>query len=216
VPVTVADRAVNRPFVDVVIDAIDAGSDLSDEVKNYVLAALEGPTSGQELPDGVSTARVPEPSANRTVEQPVFAFLTSIGVAGFRGIGPTATLELHPAPSVTVVSGSNGCGKSSFAKGLEFGVTGEGCRRASFLPRQALEELVIGRCVALGVNIERPSKRARLVILWSLDTPEKPDAAAMAWTRLSSACHHHAYELAPAVDEVRHLRGVVAILLEGR
>ena len=95
---TVADNAVDRPLVDVVIDAIDADNDLSDDVKYYVLAALEGPTALQELLDGVSTPHVPEPSGDRTVEEPVGAFVTSIGVAGFRGIGPKARLELHPAP----------------------------------------------------------------------------------------------------------------------
>lgn len=87
-------------------------------------------------------------------------------------------------------------------------------RLAAFLARQALEELVVARCVALGVDIERPSMRSRLVILRSLDTTERADAASVAWNRLSNACHHHAYELAPTVDEVRHLCGVVAVLLE--
>ncbi|WP_167325943.1 hypothetical protein [Rhodococcoides fascians] len=39
----VADNAVDRPLVDVVIDAIDPGDDVSDEAKYYVLAALEWP-----------------------------------------------------------------------------------------------------------------------------------------------------------------------------
>ncbi|WP_045194199.1 ATP-binding protein [Rhodococcus sp. B7740] len=121
----VADNAVDRPLVDVVIEAIDADNDLSDEAKYFVLAALEGPTALQELLDGISTPHVPESSADRTVEEPVRAFLTSIGVAGFRGIGPKATRELRPAPGITVVSGRNGSGKSSFADALEFAVTGE-------------------------------------------------------------------------------------------
>ncbi|WP_179275778.1 hypothetical protein [Rhodococcus sp. 06-418-5] len=95
---TVSDNAVDRPLVDLVIDAIDADYDLSEGVKYYVLAALEGPKALQELLDGVSTPHVPEPSSDRTVEEPVGAFLTSIGVGGFRGIGPKARLELHPEP----------------------------------------------------------------------------------------------------------------------
>jgi len=94
--VTVADNAVDRPLVDVVIEAIDADNDLSDEAKYYVLAALEGPTSLQELLDGISTPHVPEPTGSQLLEEPVGAFLTSITVAGFRGIGPKAVLGLHP------------------------------------------------------------------------------------------------------------------------
>ena len=60
VPVTVADNTVDRPLVDVVIDAIDADNDLSDEARYFVLAALEGPTSLQELLDGISTPHIPE------------------------------------------------------------------------------------------------------------------------------------------------------------
>ncbi|MDI9932376.1 hypothetical protein QM588_18330 [Rhodococcus sp. IEGM 1354] len=102
---TVAVNAVDRPLVDAAIDAIDEDTDVSDDVMYYVLAALEGPTALRELLDGVSTPHVPESSADRTVEEPVGALLTSIGVAGFRGIGPKAILELHPAPGITVVSG---------------------------------------------------------------------------------------------------------------
>lgn len=128
VPVTVADNAVDRPLVDVVIEAIDADDDLSDEAKYFVLAALEGPTALQELLDGISTPHVPEPSGSKLVEEPVGAFLTSITVAGFRGIGPKAALALHPAPGITIVSGRNGSGKSSFAEALEFAITGSSYR----------------------------------------------------------------------------------------
>src|SRR3954447_1471011 len=51
-------------------------------------------------------------------------WLKSVTVEGFRGIGPEATLELTPAPGLTVVVGRNGSGKSSFAEGLELLMTG--------------------------------------------------------------------------------------------
>jgi energy-coupling factor transporter ATP-binding protein EcfA2 len=51
-------------------------------------------------------------------------WLRSISVEGFRGIGPPAVLELSPEPGLTVVVGSNGSGKSSFAEALELLMTG--------------------------------------------------------------------------------------------
>src|SRR3954451_12953717 len=51
-------------------------------------------------------------------------WLRSVTVEGFRGIGKPATLQLAPAPGLTVVGGRNGSGKSSFAEGLELLMTG--------------------------------------------------------------------------------------------
>ncbi|MFD7788553.1 AAA family ATPase [Streptomyces nojiriensis] len=55
-------------------------------------------------------------------------FLRSITAAGWRGIGPEATLDLTPAPGLTVVAGRNGSGKSSFAEAAEMTLTGDNFR----------------------------------------------------------------------------------------
>lgn len=92
--------------------------------------------------------------------------------------------------------------------------SGNSARLAAFLARQELEDLVDERCNALGARAPEASMRSKLVILRALDTAGRADAAALAWNRLSSLCHHHAYELAPTVSEVAHLCRMVASLLE--
>ncbi len=52
------------------------------------------------------------------------AYLQSLTVSGFRGIGSPATLEVAPRPGLTLVVGRNGSGKSSFAEALEVLLTG--------------------------------------------------------------------------------------------
>lgn len=56
------------------------------------------------------------------------AYLTSLTVEGFRGIGPKQTLPLTPGPGLTVIVGRNGSGKSSFAEALEVLLTGDSKR----------------------------------------------------------------------------------------
>jgi ABC-type Mn2+/Zn2+ transport system ATPase subunit len=58
------------------------------------------------------------------------AFLTSLAVQGFRGIGPSQTLTVAPGPGLTLVVGRNGSGKSSFAEALEVLFTGDSKRWA--------------------------------------------------------------------------------------
>ena len=100
---------------------LDADAKLSDEAKLLILAALEGKTA---LADMAGYAP-PAPAAEVSEEaEPVGAFLKQIKVRGFRGIGPESQLDLDPFPSLTVVSGRNGSGKSSFAEALEVALTG--------------------------------------------------------------------------------------------
>lgn len=86
-------------------------------------------------------------------------------------------------------------------------------RMAAFLARQALEEVIDERCAALGAPAPWANARSKLLVLRALDTAEAADRAALAWNRLSNACHVHAYEMQPSVDEVEQLCAVVAALL---
>lgn len=55
-------------------------------------------------------------------------YLRSIAAAGWRGIGPAATLDLRPEPGLTVIAGRNGSGKSSIAEAAEMALTGSNYR----------------------------------------------------------------------------------------
>src|SRR4051812_28854132 len=76
-----------------------------------------------------SKERPPRPPvAEAAAIEPPGACVSSIMVEGFRGVGPAATLTLRPGPGLTLVVGRNGSGKSSFAEGLEFLLTGRNYR----------------------------------------------------------------------------------------
>ena len=104
----------------IVDNRLDADGDLDDDAKLYVMAALDG-TLDEVIQGGDDKQPPPRPD---TPETPARAYLRRVSVAGFRGIGPRADLDVVPGPGLTLVVGANGTGKSSFAEGLEFLLTG--------------------------------------------------------------------------------------------
>ncbi|MBA4021697.1 MAG: hypothetical protein C0482_04985 [Gordonia sp.] len=125
---TESGPTIEQSLTEVVWDLLDADSGLDEHAKYAVIAALESGEALREQTDGTA-APVERPSADDAeVVEPLGAYLKSITVAGFRGIGPGATLEVSPYPGITVISGRNGSGKSSFAEGLEFALTGQSYR----------------------------------------------------------------------------------------
>ena len=111
--------------VETIVDnRLDADGDLDDDAKLYVMAALDG-TLDEVIQVGDDKQPPPRPD---TPETPAGAYLRRVSVAGFRGIGPRADLEVVPGPGLTLVVGANGTGKSSFAEGLEFLLTGQNSR----------------------------------------------------------------------------------------
>ncbi len=111
-------------IVDLVLERIERDK-LEKKVADYVLEALEG--SLDQFIDGESERESPERPAAESAA-PAKAFLKRLSVTGFRGIGPQADMEVVPGPGLTLVVGANGTGKSSFAEGLEFLLTGENSR----------------------------------------------------------------------------------------
>ncbi|OPX10579.1 hypothetical protein B1964_23455 [Gordonia sp. i37] len=109
-------------------DLIEQDPDLDEDVALMVAAALRSDDEltaqfGEDAPQ--VTRPAPVAAAQTT---PVTAYIRSVTARGFRGIGPESTLELNPFPGITVVSGRNGSGKSSFAEAVEFALTGTSYR----------------------------------------------------------------------------------------
>ncbi|MBP2450128.1 AAA family ATPase [Mycolicibacterium lutetiense] len=101
---------------------------VTDETVYLVAASMRG---DDEFADQLGGDAPPpeQPKIETTsAPPPLRAFLRSITVSGFRGVGPRATLEVNPYRGITVISGRNGSGKSSFAEALEYALTGTSYR----------------------------------------------------------------------------------------
>jgi recombinational DNA repair ATPase RecF len=98
---------------------------LADEPTDLLLAALEGEHALAVQLSAAPGERYSPPDTTAAAPDPVGAYLSSVTVKGFRGIGPAATLKVKQGPGLTLVVGRNGSGKSSFAEGLEVLLTGE-------------------------------------------------------------------------------------------
>lgn len=84
-------------------------------------------------------------------------------------------------------------------------------RAAAIMARSHLEGVVVESCRRVGADVPEASMRSRLIIWRQLgDDAQAVEMASLAWAGLSQACHQHAYELTPAVSEIRHLLGLVA------
>ncbi|HEX5542253.1 MAG TPA: AAA family ATPase [Micromonospora sp.] len=111
-----------------ILDHLDH-ADLPETVTNLLYAALLSEEDFAATLGGAPSCR-PQPPPDTADSEPIGTYLASIEVTGFRGIGPTASLNLAPAPGLTIVTGRNGSGKSSFAEAAEFALTGDNKRWA--------------------------------------------------------------------------------------
>jgi energy-coupling factor transporter ATP-binding protein EcfA2 len=111
-------------LLDIVLRQL-AESPLPEQATSLLLAALESEESLSAQLGGQATQRPASHIAGTPSPRPAGAYLRSLTVSGFRGIGEPATLSLAPGPGLTLVVGRNGSGKSSFAEALEVLLTGE-------------------------------------------------------------------------------------------
>lgn len=112
------------PLTDDLLDRLEADESLEDRLHDLVLAALTDDVAS--VLDGVEL-RTPERTPDEEAE-PKGAWLRSIEVEGFRGIGRSTSLDLDAGPGLHVVCGRNGSGKSSFSEALELLLT-DSCSR---------------------------------------------------------------------------------------
>jgi recombinational DNA repair ATPase RecF len=113
---------------ELLFERVVADPALTDPSKDLVLAAVEDDKAMLAVlgSDRVSPGGgAPKPARP---EGPNGIYLRSIRARGFRGVGPSATLDLQPGPGLTVVTGRNGSGKSSFAEAAELVLTGDSSR----------------------------------------------------------------------------------------
>ena len=111
-------------LLEIVLERLEK-SPLAEEAADLLLAAFESEESLSAQLSGEAAARPSADVAGVALPKPAGAYLQSLTVSGFRGIGEPATLRLQPGPGLTVVVGRNGSGKSSFAEALEVLLTGQ-------------------------------------------------------------------------------------------
>jgi len=188
------------------LNKVAAGKD--DAWKLLVLAALEGDDAladaieaGAAPPKGKTTTTTSKgktrTSKGPIAAEPQVAYLRSITVEGFRGVGKQVSLELPPGPGLTLVIGRNGSGKSSFAEGLELLLTGQTYRwldRAKIWKDGWRNLHHPHASVQAEFSLQGEPKPCALVLAWKEGDPleagsrtaqirgkERMDAAALGW-----------------------------------
>jgi len=113
---------------------------------------------------------------------------------------PAVQSRGHPGPGFAIPAGTNSA------------------RAACLLARQALEAVVNDLLAGRGLGCPEGSMRSRLIALGQAyaEEPEVAYRASTAWWRLSTACHHHAYELDPTPAEAASVVADVRWLADQR
>ncbi len=111
-----------------VLDKLNKVAATKDDAwKLLVLAALEGDDAlaeaieagaGPQKKTATTTSKGKTKAAKAaTAVEPQVAYLRSITVEGFRGVGKQVALELPPGPGLTLVIGRNGSASPASRKG---------------------------------------------------------------------------------------------------
>jgi hypothetical protein len=172
---------------DLVLSHLDATTDLPEAAVDLIVAALLGEEEFAAALGGTPPRRPATPAAGTGEPgEPIGTYLRSIEVTGFRGIGPTAALHLAPRPGLTIVTGRNGSGKSSFAEAAEFALTGDNRRWSGRSPiwREGWRNLHAGDNPSIRVHIGVEGHRDGATVEWNWK-PDDELADGTSWLQLA-------------------------------
>ncbi len=117
-----------QPVIELLFDRLASADGVPTNVAELVLGAVSGDDDLAAALSGQPTRL--DPASDDGAPPTDAIYLSSVTVAGFRGVGPSRTLTLQPKPGLTIVVGRNGSGKSSFAEAIELSLTGDSVRWA--------------------------------------------------------------------------------------
>ncbi len=124
----VGDLVAQIDLISAVLELADGDQKLTDNTRLLILGALDSDQALQDALDGTGQSLSEAAAVSPEAHAPIGAYLRSVRVAGFRGVGSALTVPLHPGPGLTVIAGRNGSGKSSIAEALEMALTGSSYR----------------------------------------------------------------------------------------
>lgn len=119
---SITDKVAEDSGLQTILSVVSQDDRLSSEEKQKLSNAV---TDYPQGPDGSRSTLSQLPARPRQR-----AYLASIAVEGFRGIGPRSDLPLEPQPGLTLIYGANGSGKSTFVEALDVLLTGSTARFA--------------------------------------------------------------------------------------
>jgi recombinational DNA repair ATPase RecF len=111
-------KQMDEVLLEIVLERLGTNP-LPAEAEDLLLTAFEGDQALATQLSAPPGQRHTHQATGAPAKEPVGAYLHSLTVQAFRGIGPPATLQVSPGPGLTLIVGRNGSGKSSFAEALE-------------------------------------------------------------------------------------------------